>query len=100
TKKFEGIKSRVDVTTGYSYNDFKTTNYNFLTLNADKDTISNSVMPAFPYDVPRYVMISALGRLLYNYDNRFFLTATIRRDGSSKFSENNRWGWFPSLGLA
>jgi len=43
---------------------------------------------------------SYMGRLNYNYDSRYLLTATIRRDGSSRFPEQNRWGTFPSVGLA
>jgi len=41
--------------------------------------------------------ISLLGRMTYNYDKKYFLTAIIRRDGSSKFSPENRWGTFPSV---
>jgi TonB-linked SusC/RagA family outer membrane protein len=40
---------------------------------------------------------SYLGRIFYSYDERFLLTATFRRDGSSVFSENNRWGNFPGV---
>lgn len=43
---------------------------------------------------------SLFGRVFYSFDDRYLLTATIRRDGSSKFSEDNRWGWFPSAALA
>lgn len=41
-------------------------------------------------------MISFFGRGVASYDSKYFLTATIRRDGSSKFGDNNEWGWFPS----
>ena len=43
---------------------------------------------------------SAFGRLFYSFDDRYLLTATVRRDGSSKFSDDKRWGWFPSAALA
>ncbi len=43
---------------------------------------------------------SYMSRLNYNYDDRYLLTATVRRDGSSRFPEKNRWGTFPSIGLA
>ncbi|MEN2402510.1 TonB-dependent receptor [Flavobacterium sp. MC2016-06] len=43
---------------------------------------------------------SYFGRLFYSYNDKYLLTATIRRDGSSKFAEENRWGWFPSAALA
>jgi TonB-linked SusC/RagA family outer membrane protein len=43
---------------------------------------------------------SYMGRLNYNYNDRYLLTATIRRDGSSRFPSQTRWGTFPSVGLA
>ncbi len=43
---------------------------------------------------------SFFGRAFYSYDDRYLLTATVRRDGSSKFAKGNRWGWFPSVALA
>ncbi len=45
-------------------------------------------------------MISYLGRLIYSYDNRYIFTGTMRRDGSSRFSNSSRWGNFPSLSFA
>ena len=42
---------------------------------------------------------SFFGRAFYSYDDRYLLTATLRRDGSSKFARGNRWGWFPSAAL-
>ena len=45
-------------------------------------------------------LASAFGRVFYSYDERYLLTATIRRDGSSKFAKGNKWGWFPSVALA
>ncbi|KGO91223.1 SusC/RagA family TonB-linked outer membrane protein [Flavobacterium subsaxonicum] len=44
-------------------------------------------------------LLSYLGRLEYNYDNRYLLNAVIRRDGSSKFSDANKWSSFPSVSL-
>lgn len=43
---------------------------------------------------------SFFGRAFYSYDDRYLLTATLRRDGSSKFIKGNRWGWFPSAAVA
>lgn len=45
-------------------------------------------------------LFSFFGRAFYSYDDRYLATFTLRRDGSSKFAENNRWGWFPSAALA
>lgn len=44
--------------------------------------------------------MSVFGRVNYNYDNRYLLTATVRGDASSKFGKNNRWGCFPSASVA
>ncbi len=44
-------------------------------------------------------MLSWLGRINYTFDGKYLLTATIRRDGSSRFGANNRWGTFPSFSL-
>ncbi len=43
---------------------------------------------------------SYFGRLNYNYNDRYLLTATLRADGSSSFAKESRWGWFPSVALA
>lgn len=45
-------------------------------------------------------ILSYFGRLFYSFDDRYLLTATLRRDGSSQFAEGNRWGWFPSAAIA
>ena len=45
-------------------------------------------------------LFSLFGRAFYNFDERYLLTATIRRDGSSKFADGHRWGWFPSAAFA
>jgi TonB-linked SusC/RagA family outer membrane protein len=44
-------------------------------------------------------LVSALGRVIYSYDNRYLMTASFRRDGSSRFSSSNRYGNFPSIAL-
>lgn len=43
---------------------------------------------------------SYFGRVAYSFGDKYFLTGTIRRDGSSQFAEDNKWDWFPSAGLA
>jgi len=53
---------------------------------------------AYAYQKTR--LISDFARLNYNYDSRYLLQASIRRDGSSVFGENKKWGYFPSVGAA
>ena len=45
-------------------------------------------------------LMSYLARVNYNYDSKYYLTASFRADGSSKFVGNNRWGYFPSASVA
>ena len=45
-------------------------------------------------------LLSYFGRAFYSFNDRYLLTTTLRRDGSSKFAAGNRWGWFPSAALA
>ena len=45
-------------------------------------------------------LFSYMARANYDYDNKYLITATVRRDGSSRFGRNNRWGTFPSVSLA
>ncbi|HEY4789495.1 MAG TPA: SusC/RagA family TonB-linked outer membrane protein, partial [Bacteroidales bacterium] len=98
-KEFKLLKSRVDAIVGYSYNNFLTTVYNYPTYNVNNQEQPNTE-PAYPYDKPHHSLISFYGRLNYSFNNKYLLTATVRDDGSSRFSENNRWGVFPSFALA
>lgn len=47
-----------------------------------------------------YRMSSQFGRINYNFDNKYLASATVRRDGSSRFGSDNKWGVFPSFSLA
>lgn len=47
----------------------------------------------------RWALMSAVGRIMYNYHDRYMLTATYRADGSSRFSKD-KWGYFPSIAAA
>ncbi|MCF8363947.1 MAG: SusC/RagA family TonB-linked outer membrane protein [Prolixibacteraceae bacterium] len=44
-------------------------------------------------------LIGIFGRVQYNYDSKYFFSASLRRDGSTKFGENNKWGWFPTAAI-
>ncbi|MGO4877567.1 SusC/RagA family TonB-linked outer membrane protein [Pedobacter psychrotolerans] len=98
-KDFKSIKSRVDATAGYSYNDYLTTQYFYPVFDARGNKVANSD-PVFPFNKPQYRLISYFGRFNYNYDERFLLTATVRRDGSSRFGPAYKYGTFPSVALA
>ena len=93
-KYFEDIKSNVDLTAGYDYQYWKSTTPLYYTKSAAGTTLST--VKASDY---RHVMLSYYGRINYSFDGKYLLTATVRRDASSRFSKNTRWGTFPSVAL-
>ena len=93
-KYFEDIKSNVDLTAGYDYQYWKSTTPLYYTKSAAGTTLST--VKASDY---RHVMLSYYGRVNYSFDGKYLLTATVRRDASSRFSKDTRWGTFPSVAL-
>lgn len=65
------------------------------TLSAASGIITNGSSDVFEWS-----LLSYLGRINYNYNSKYYLTASIRRDGSSRFGSNNKYGIFPSAALA
>ncbi|WP_162053177.1 SusC/RagA family TonB-linked outer membrane protein [Pontibacter pamirensis] len=96
TQEYEEIRSRVDMTAGYSYQKFNTEIPAFPTTNFAGDDTLNTPRP----DEFTNVLISYFGRINYSFRDKYLLTATVRRDGSSRFSPDTRWGTFPALALA
>lgn len=94
TRKLDKIRSNIDIMGGYSYQDWLTESPAYPTYRG-VDTLPAGL----PYKTQN-TLISFFGRLNYNFDERFLLTATVRRDGSSRFSKDTRWGTFPSLAFA
>ena len=94
-KEFKEIKSTLDVTAGYDYQFWKYTNAAFTELDVDGNVQNTSAAAD-----QRHALISYYGRVNYSFDSRYLLTATVRRDGSSRFSPDTRWGTFPSVALA
>ena len=96
TKDISAINSLVDITAGYSYQDwqrsepFAPTSYGNGTMNPQtgNDFFTQNTL------------ISYFARLNYTFDKKYLLTASVRRDASSRFSEDNRVGYFPSVALA
>ena len=93
-KYFENIKSNVDLTAGYDYQFWKSSTPLYYTKSAAGTTLST--VKASDY---RHVMLSYYGRVNYSFDGKYLLTATVRRDASSRFSKDTRWGTFPSVAL-
>ena len=92
---FDAIHSGIDVTAGYDYQFWKYTTPFYAILSADGVQQSTSAATD-----QRHSLMSYYGRLNYTFMDRNLLTATMRRDGSSRFASDNRWGTFPSVALA
>ncbi len=63
-------------------------------------TINDATVKSGTSDYTEWALLSYLGRINYRYDNRYYLTASIRSDGSSRFGKNSRFGYFPSASIA
>ena len=94
----KAIKSRFDVLAGYSYNNYRTKDYSFASYNAHNVQIGAS--PVYPFNIPENTLLSYFGRLNYVFNEKYLLTATVRRDGSSRFGPLHKYGVFPSLALS
>lgn len=99
-KDFGFLNSHFDIMGGYSWQHYwregSTDSYRISKLDSDGKP---EVVSLTNYETENY-LVSFFGRLNYNIDNKYLLTATLRNDGSSRFSEDNRWGLFPSAAFA
>lgn len=118
-KEFEKAHSFVDVTAGYSWQHFNMNAHYFSVVNPDianSDVIlrRDDIYGGYPtplssfanyqygprsIDKTHYQLLSFFGRLNYTFYDKYMLTATVRRDGTSRFGKTNRWGTFPSFAL-
>ena len=94
-RDFDAIDSNIDATFGYDYQYWKYATPFYAELNTEG--VQQSTTAATDQ---RHSLISYYGRLNYTLMKRYLLTATVRRDGSSRFAKDNRWGTFPSVALA
>ncbi len=94
-KDISSISSKIDVTGGYSWQHFKRKG------NSNTDgVIPNTTKPDSTSFITENYLVSFFGRLNYTFKDRYLFTFTIRDDGSSRFSKNNRWGLFPAAAFA
>lgn len=95
---------------GYSYQDFMSEGFNVSNQNFLTDAMSYNNLgagqafkatPGTGSDLgsskSSSKLIAFFGRAIYSYDDRLLLSASVRREGSSKFGRNNKWGWFPAV---
>ena len=92
------VNQTLDVTAGYSYQDWDTESPNNPAWNEAKDSIIQPAA-AFPF-YTRNVLMSYYGRAIFNRAGKYVLNVSVRRDGSSRFSPETRWGIFPAASAA
>ena len=104
-----GERHDLDVTGGFTWQEEETETQNiqdsgFLTderlYNNNLGSGAQEGGPNVDIGSTEWTLLSFLARTNYTFDNKYLLTFTARADGSSKFGENNRWGFFPSGALA
>lgn len=99
---------KVDAIIGYSWesNEYadhysEATNFSVVSMGADNLQSGNTLnIGDVTSSRNKYVLISLFARAHYSWKERYMITATVRRDGSSKFGANNKWGTFPSVSAA
>ena len=91
-------KQTLEMVAGYSYQDWDTYSPNNPALNEAQDSIVEAAA-AFPF-YTRNVLMSYYGRAIYNYAGKYVVNVSVRRDGSSRFSPETRWGVFPAASAA
>ncbi|QZE15231.1 SusC/RagA family TonB-linked outer membrane protein [Halosquirtibacter laminarini] len=97
-------KSTIKTTLGQSFQEYESDNLNVSSFYQDNGhyivSAYGAELPQITNNVQDYAMSSYFGRLFFDWDQRFLVTANLRADGSSRFGENNRWGVFPSASAA
>ncbi|GGK57153.1 SusC/RagA family TonB-linked outer membrane protein [Lutibacter litoralis] len=92
-KDLDAINSSLDFMVGYSYQNFKNEGF-------DRNNIQDRALTEVLDYYNELNLQSFFGRLKYSFVDKYLLTLTYRRDGSSRFSKSNRWGNFPSAAFA
>jgi TonB-linked SusC/RagA family outer membrane protein len=91
-KKF-GLHA-LDVMAGYGWQHF------WKKFNSETNDTEGKQLISPSHSESEYYLLSYYGRINYSFNDRYLLTTTLRADASSRFSSDNRWGYFPSVALA
>jgi len=101
-----GGKHSISAVAGFTYQDFLNTSLGgsgvgFLSNVTETANLGSANTPGIPSSSYSFAtLLSYLGRVNYSYNNRYLATISFRADGSSRYSEGNKWGYFPSAALA
>lgn len=93
-KKSFNDKHNLNAVLGHSYQSFEFDNYSY-DSEAEEDGNDYEFI-----DKSKNVLLSYFGRVNYDYEGKYLITATLRADSSSKLNPDDRWGYFPSVAVA
>ena len=99
-------KHHFDVLAGFTQQESKTeivraNSYNYVSDFYEYNSLQSGAVAGQPYSYSAtHSLLSLLARANYNFDQRYYVSASIRRDGSSRFGKDKKWGTFPSIGLS
>ncbi|HJU88001.1 MAG TPA: SusC/RagA family TonB-linked outer membrane protein [Gemmatimonadaceae bacterium] len=104
-RRLESVDSDIELTGGYSYEDSDGDYPGFIAQGLSSDLLGPHGVPAAEFSrnflfVDESKLVSFFGRANYTLQDKYLLTVSVRRDGSSKFGEGNQWGTFPSAAAA
>jgi len=105
SKEFNELH-RINAVVGFTYQNFKTTyltasGEGFLSDDFYTGKLDAADVPGIPTSgYAKSALLSYLGRVNYTYNDKYLFTASLRRDGSSRYSEGDKWGYFPSAAFA
>ncbi len=104
-RRYDAYKSDVDFTAGYTYEQSNGDYPSFFAQKLSTSLLGINGVPGAEtqgnfLDVQESKLISGFARLNYTLNDKYLLTAAVRRDGSSRFGPGNQWGVFPSAALA
>lgn len=102
-------KNNFQALAGYSFEEFETNNSYIINSNFDTDIYgadnigAGAALAQGKAEMNSYReksrLISFFGRLMYNFDDKYLFAASMRKEGSSRFGDNHKWGWFPSASI-
>jgi len=99
-------KHNISAVAGFTYQDFVNTSLDgggngFISDQSQTYDLGAAITPGIPgSSYSKSSLMSYLGRVNYTLNNKYLATISMRADGSSKYSEGNKWGYFPSAALA
>lgn len=100
SKDFSFLDSHFDIMGGYSWQHFRTWGNNHDYRIAKYDEYGNPEVVSIGDYINDNYLVSFFGRVNYSIANKYLVTFTLRNDGSSRFSKDNRWGLFPAVAVA